>query len=198
MEDNDPRILNLLPFPVAYPLSYALNEKLPSSDRIDNCLFSFYQAMKVFTLVSLSEYLQGEAVCLQLERPIRGIRLPHWGEWKNLADSLARYLQGFLDQKPGGPPYFPALVQGWWSISHPSKADKQAWEPLLAQMPGLSSPAAPSLVEALWKARNDRAHRLTTRTPGLDETQQLEILLAVALQAISRLFEKSELTLAFE
>ena len=194
--DPAPDPLAYLPFPVAYPLAHARDGRLPARDRVANAVFAGYQAMRTATLLLLADYLACATVCRQLQGPIRGLRLPHWNEWTLLADRLCQFWSGRLQERPERETHFPHLVAGWQEVNRHGKLPKgHAWTDLLAGLPGLQGPAQ-SPNDALWKARNDRAHREATRTVADgDEAQLLPRLLAVAETLAGRLFPPDGFTL---
>ncbi len=73
--------LETVPFPVAYPVSYARDESLGASDRVDNVFFAGYQAVRTTALLLLADYLESSETCPRVSEAIRGLRLPHWKEW---------------------------------------------------------------------------------------------------------------------
>ncbi|MEA3642580.1 MAG: tetratricopeptide repeat protein, partial [Lamprobacter sp.] len=192
-------VLNLdsLPFPVAYPLAHAGDGRLAARDRAANAIFAGYQAMRVTALLLLADYLACDTVCRQLQGPIRGLRLPHWYDWGLLCDQLAKFWSGRLQERPERASAFPNLVAAWLEVNRHGKLPRNhPWRELLAGLPGLQGPSAQSLNDALWKARNDRAHRESTRTveEGAEQTL-LPRLLAVSEAMVQRLFPAGELTL---
>ena len=195
--DSAPDPLAHLPFPVAYPLAHARDGRLPARDRVANAVFAGYQAMRTTTLLLLADYLVCDTVCRQLQGPIRGLRLPYWGEWSLLADRLCKFWSGdWSEARPERTTHFPHLVAGWLEVNRHGKLPKgHAWTALLAGLPGLQGPAQ-SPHDALWKARNDRAHREATRTVADgDEAQRLPRLLTIAETLAGRLFPPHGFTL---
>ncbi|NEX22931.1 tetratricopeptide repeat protein [Thiorhodococcus mannitoliphagus] len=188
--------LDTLPFPIAYPLAHARDERLPARDRVANAIFAGYQAMRTTALLLFADYLACETVCHELQKPIRGLRLPHWYEWNVLCDQLSKFWSGHLQERPERSSVFPGLVAAWLEVNRHKKLPLQhPWSELLAGLPGVDGPAR-SLNDALWKARNDLAHRETTRT--LEDGEERDLmprLIAITETMAQRLFPAGELTL---
>ena len=199
---SGPSDLAGLPFPVAYPLSWALDPSLSTGDRIDNAIFAAYQAMRLAGLLLLADYLACDATSRRLAGPIRGLRIPHWGEWTLLAHQLARFWRGDFgpDELPPRPSRFEALVDGWLDVNRngaPKRGD-DPWKELLEGLPGKQGRAtnATSANDAVQKLRNDRAHRMATRTADQGEDERLlGRLLPVVERSIARLFPSGSLDL---
>ena len=193
----DTDFLEDLPFPVAYPLAHARDTRLSARDRVANAIFGSYQAMRATALLLLADYLACDTVCRQLQGPIRGLRLPHWGEWSLLCDRLCQFWSARLQERPERDTHFPHLVAGWLEINRQGRLPKKhSWVELLADFPGLQHEVAWSPNDALWRARNERAHREATRT--VDEGAEREILprlLPVAETFAGRLFPPGALVL---
>ncbi|MDP2339509.1 MAG: zinc ribbon domain-containing protein [Deltaproteobacteria bacterium] len=193
-----PALLESLPFPVAHPLAFALDERLTPTERLDNVLFGAYQAMRTTALLLLADYLDGDVASPRLDGAIRGLRLPHWGEWSVLADQLCAFFGGAFDEKPSRPARFPALVSGWRSANPGGKKAvvlDVVGVTIVRGLPGLAGPArGPN--DALWKLRNDRAHRMATRTPSRDDdSAQLALVLPVLDVLVRGLFAPDAFTL---
>ena len=186
--------LDHLPFPVAYPLSHALDPGLNVSERLENVLFTGYQAMRITGLVLLADYFDGEVASPHLERAIRGLRMPHWQDWTVLCTQLTAFWAGHLSDKPDRDPRFPALVEGWRKVLGKGHLP-EGWAAALAGVPGHSGPAGgPN--EALHKARNDRAHRMATRTADRSaDAAMLARLLPLLELEVRALFPPGALTL---
>jgi hypothetical protein len=147
--------LDVLPFPVAYPLAFALDDSRPPSERLDNVIFTAYQAMRTTALLILADYLACETASRKLEGAVRGLRMPHWGEWSVLCDQLYNFWSGALQEKPERPTHFLSLVTGWKTINRKGKPPPGSeWKALLVDLPGMGSQmrTAQSANEALWKA----------------------------------------------
>ncbi|NVZ08222.1 hypothetical protein HW932_02975 [Allochromatium humboldtianum] len=189
--------LENLPFPVAYPLAHARDPQLSARDRSDNAIFAAYQAMRTTALLLLADYLACDTVCFQLQKPIRGLRQPHWYEWSHLCDRLCQFWSNGLQEHPERETHFPHLVAAWQEVNRSKKLPKDhPWLALLAGLPGIQGPAAHSPNDALWKARNNRAHRNATRTvDDGDELARLPRLLELVETMVHRLFACSEFTL---
>lgn len=182
--------LEALPFPVAYPLHHARDRSLSAGDRLDNAIFVAYQAMRLSALLLLADYLACEATSRRLAGPIAGLRMPFWGTWSALADRLSEYWNGqFPEERPSRESNFPALVRAWQEVNRrkaPATAD--GWSSLLEGLPG-SSGKAVSANGAVWKLRNDRAHRMATRTADqVDDQRKLAVILPVVERLVATLF----------
>ncbi len=186
--------LEHLPFPVAYPLAFARDPALGPTERLNNAIFAGYQAMRTAALLMLADYLDVAASDHALEGAINGLRMPHWGEWTELAKKLELFWSGRADSKPERPTRFPALVRGWRTGA--IEPDSEALRPLLTDLPGLQGPAR-NPNDALWKLRNDRAHhRMGTHTPDRDdEEQRLARVLPLVDALCSALFPPGAFTL---
>ena len=163
--------LETLPFPVAYPLAHARDARLSARDRAANAIFAAYQAMRTTALLLLAEYLACDTVCRQLQRPIRGLRLPHWNEWSLLCDRLCKYWAGDLQERPERETHFRCLVDGWREVNRQDRLPKcHPWAELLAGMPGLQGKMARNPNDAIWKAamiaRTARRRVRSKRTPS--------------------------------
>jgi tetratricopeptide (TPR) repeat protein len=183
-EDALPRAdLAPIPFPVAYPLAFARDASISASARVDNLLFAAYQAMRVAALVLLSEYLAGQVTASDVEMAVRGLRMPHWQEWSTTADRLARHFSS-----GGHHSRFAALAEGWGRVSNLGNSKTPLGANLLAALPGNNGHAR-SLNDAVWKARNNRAHRMATRTSDVSrDAATLSKLLPVVELLVEALF----------
>jgi tetratricopeptide (TPR) repeat protein len=179
----DPRVL---PFPVAYPLSYARDEGLTASERVDNVLFGGYQAVRTTTLLLLADYLESETACLQVSEGIRGLRLPHWKEWVELCTALAKFWRGdYPEARPERETRFPELVRAWLEEAYPKRQrDEEPWRSVLKDLPGGRGPAR-GPVDALWEARNRRAHGSGTRTGDTSRDEKLLLRLLPVLERMT-------------
>ena len=188
--------LETLPFPVAHPLSFALNVGEPTEKRLRNTVFASYQAMRLVGLVLLADYFACSASSPSLASAIRGLRTPHWNEWSVLCDRLATFWSG-EDPKAQSDrdTYFPDLVKGWKEVNRKKGSIPPAWAAALKELPGLEG-LARNPNDALWKARNDLAHHRGTLTTddGWAENLLSRLLPLVALEA-EALFPPGRLTL---
>ena len=187
----------VVPFPVAYPLSYARDEGLTASERVDNVLFGGYQAVRTTTLLLLADYLESETACLQVSEAIRGLRLPHWKEWVELCTALAKFWRGdYPEAKPERETRFPELVRAWLEGAYPKRQrDDEPWRSVLKDLPGGRGPAR-GPVDALWEARNRRAHGSGTRTGDTTRDEKLlQRLLPVLEMMTEALFGGGEFSL---
>lgn len=128
-----------LPFPVAHPLAFARDPALGPTERLNNAIFAAYQAMRTAALLMLADYLDVAASDRALEGAIRGLRMPHWGEWTELANKLVLFWSGRSDGTPERPTRFPALVEGWQLGAMERGGD--ALRPLLEGLPGMQGPS---------------------------------------------------------
>ncbi len=178
--------LDALPFPVAHPLAFARDAALTPTERLNNTIFTAYQAMRTTALLLLADYLDVEASDRALDGAIRGLRMPHWGEWVDLCKKLCAFWQGRSEGKPERDTRFPSLVAGWMAVGVDAWAKKApAWAGRLTGVPGMQGPAT-NASDALWKLRNDRAHRMATHTP--DRTDE-EAMLGRALPLVDTMVE---------
>ena len=178
-----------LPFPVAYPLHFANDATLAPSARLDNLIFATYQAMRTTALLLLADYLEDDTIDPKLSQAIRGLRMPHWGEWSILASALANYWQ-----RPDKTPAFPQLAANWLRVNNTKP--RSEWQTLLQNCPGHKGRAL-SPNEAIWKLRNDRAHRQATQTEdkALQDLKQIDDYLPVVTYLIAALFNDVDLRL---
>lgn len=187
-----------LPFPIAYPLAHARDCALAPRDRLDNAIFAAYQAMRLTALLLLADYLACDVTSRRLAAPIRGLRMPHWGEWTLLADQLAKLWRGdFPDEPITGPSHFTALVDGWMDVNRggaPKRGD-DPWRALLEGLPGTQGRAR-SANDAVQKLRNNRAHRMATRIADQsDDERLLGRILPVVERSAACLFPAGSLVL---
>ncbi|MCC7539835.1 MAG: tetratricopeptide repeat protein [Deltaproteobacteria bacterium] len=187
-----------LPFPIAYPLAHARDCALSPRDRLDNAIFAVYQAMRLTALLLLADYLACDVTSRRLAAPIRGLRMPHWGEWTLLADQLAKLWRGdFPDEPSTGPSHFTALVDGWMDVNRggaPKRGD-DPWRALLEGLPGTQGRAR-SANDAVQKLRNHRAHRMATRIADQsDDERLLGRILPVVERSAACLFPAGSLVL---
>lgn len=183
--------LEALPFPVAYPLAHALNPVLcPSaSDRLDNLIFAAQQAIRLSALLLLADYLSCDTKCRELDAPIRSLRMPHWREWSSLTDKLSKFWKGhWKDSEPERVSHFGWLPDAWGRFANQKDPNKFGSD-VLSSLPGLEGPAR-TLNDALCKARNDAAHRRTTRSSVSShaDLEVLEKLLPLFSEAVGALF----------
>ena len=186
-------LLDTLPFPVAYPLHHAQDPSLSASDRLANTIFVAYQAMRLTALLLLADYLACDTISRELASPIRGLRMPHWQEWSVLADKLAKFWSGhFPEARPNRKSHFPELVAGWLQVNRtapPKRSDP--WADALAGLRGNNASAtrATSANDAIWKLRNDRAHRQATRVADqTEDAAELTRFLPLVERMVARLF----------
>lgn len=181
--------IDLLPFPVAHPLSYARSESVAIPDRIHNTLFAAYQAVRTTALLLLADYLACDTVALELAAPIQGLRLPHWGEWVHLADKLARFWDGQLLDKPSRDSSFPALRDAWLREAIAEKLSRDSdLRPLVRAIP-VEGSGSVAPIRLFQRLRNSRAHEQGTRT-GTEESeaQLLGHLLPLLERVLAGLF----------
>ena len=174
--------LDDVPFPVAYPMSFAGEPSLSAAERLDNLVFAAYQAMRTAGLIMLADYLDVEASDAKVQDAVRGLRQPHWGEWATLNQKLCRFWD---DPRAEHQTRFPAIVRGWRVVGD-GKAQGE-WSNLLKGIPGTQGPAR-NANDALQKLRNDRAHRMATRTPEQSEQATLERVLPIVSALCATLF----------
>ncbi len=188
--------LESLPFPVAHPLSFALKLGEPTEKRLSNTVFASYQAMRLVGLVLLADYFTCSVSCPSLASAIRGLRTPHWTEWSVLCDRLATFWSGEDGKaQPDRDTYFPALVKGWKEVNRKKGALPPGWAGAIKNLPGLEG-LARNPNDALWKARNDLAHRRGTLTADEEWARNLLARLLPLVQLESEaLFPVGMLTL---
>ncbi|TNF24485.1 MAG: ATP-binding protein [Deltaproteobacteria bacterium] len=197
--------LDLVPFPVAYPLALARDLHAAPEKRINNAIFAAYQAMRVTGLVLLADYLDSDGRDLALGDAIRGLRLPHWREWTKLCRELVRFWASagdvVLETSPSRPSsrstYFPALCDGWREVDRLRRGvDDDPWASLLAGRVGERGPAV-SANDAIWHLRNALAHQRGAWTCATSDrdAQQLMWLLPLVERAVATLFPPGSLTL---
>ena len=195
---STPLDLRNVPFPIAYPLAHALDPVLcpAATDRLDNLIFAAQQAIRLSALLLLADYLSCETKCRELDAPIRSLRMPHWGEWSELARKLTKFWKKHWPTSlPERPSHFEWLPEAWARFADHDHSDKIGKNDL-PRLRGLSGPAQ-SLNDALWKVRNDSAHRRTTRSsaPSPADQEILEKLLPLFSQAVAALFPEGSLLL---
>lgn len=183
-------LIDRLPFPAAYPWYMSLNTGLGPVKRVNNMIFTAYQAMRITGLLLLSDYLESDKSCLTMGRPLNGMRMPHWQDWKTLTDTLAKYITGGMKPKypPPDSPVFGKLAEDW-------RAMGKAW----AKEPGAArfakGKSIPSPMDVFREIRNDRAHRLAVMTQTGDEPEILEKYMPVLEFALKHLFETNDINL---
>ncbi len=182
--------LQTLPFPVAYPLSFAQDPSLGPRDRLHNAQFATYQAMRVTTLLLLADYLHIEDVEHELDPAIRALRKPTWGDWV----SLGRRLCLFWSRNRTRPAFFPRLRDAWMAVGV-KNADSR-WRNLLKGLPGLTGTPARNAIDAIQRIRNDRAHRTATLTADLESDEMLlRQIMPVVEEMCAELFHGEEVCL---
>jgi hypothetical protein len=103
------------------------------------------------------------------------------------------FWSGRAEGKPERSSRLPSVVEGWRSVG----ADKAGgpWKALVEGLPGMQGPARNGN-DALWKLRNDRAHRMATHTPDRsEEAQKLERVLPIVEAMARALFVPGGFTL---
>jgi hypothetical protein len=157
--------LDHLPFPVAYPLAFAQDVKRPPSERVDNALFAAYQAMRVTGLVLLADYFACDTSSGHLASAIRGLRMPHWGEWTTLCDKLVKFWCGhFPKEEPERPSHFGTLVEGWRAVNRVKGAGTSTWAEILAGLPGMGGPPTARTMLSTKRGTTGRTGRQRGRT----------------------------------
>lgn len=193
----DSSSLDDLPFPIAFPLLHARDERLSAGDRLENAIFVAYQAMRLTALLLLADYLDCERISRSLDDPIRGLRMPHWGDWSALADKLSQFWSYQIpDEHPERTTRFPSLVVAWMDVNR--SAPVQGHDPWAQHLAGLARNGglAISAHRAIWGLRNDRAHRMATRTVDrTDDEHTLARVLPVVERSVAALFPPGSLTL---
>jgi hypothetical protein len=183
--------LELLPFPVAYPLWYALDSQLDTHTRLHNVLFAAQQAVRVTGLLLLADYLESSARSAPVNEAVRALRTPHWGEWTILTTRLACFWRGELPgDKPERLTSFEPLVSAWRAVAEerPTGPDEAEFGPLIKGMRGNGGDAA-TLNEAVWALRNRFVHGTGTRTRGTGPSEDdVSRYFTVAAAIARRLF----------
>ncbi|MBL4844447.1 MAG: AAA family ATPase [Planctomycetes bacterium] len=186
--------LEALPFPIAHPLAFALEPGGSPSDRLDNLIFASLQSVRLTALLLLADYLAVPLGAPEVDAYVyRALRQPSWADWADLCDRLARFWRGRSEPRGSR---FPGLVAGWGVVGAKRGGIPQGWEALLEGLPGLGEQPARSANEALWRARNDLAHRRATRSASSEEdAARLGRLAPVLVEALALLFGAESPTL---
>ena len=185
----DGALIDRLPFPIAYPWSKSLDSSLHSVQRLNNLIFTAYQAMRLTGLLLLSDYLESDGNCVSLGRPLAKMRMPHWGEWKTLTDSLAKYLAGKNDKYPApSNSVCASLAATWISLG-------KAWAKDERSAPFAEGKKIPSPMEIFQILRNSRAHGQGVQDERGDEAQLLERHLPLLEFTLEKLFGQDTLQL---
>jgi tetratricopeptide (TPR) repeat protein len=189
-----------LPFPVAYPLAHAIDVNLcPDADnRHDNLIVAFYQALRLATLLQFSDYLECEVDCPDIAPHIRGLRMPHWQEWTNLARALSTFWKGhYSSALPDRPTRFPWLQDAWLEVAGNKREGR--WREQLQPLKSLLNltEAPTSVNDALQKVRNNVHHRKLTVNDRAAASRQkaLDVLLPLVCDACTLLFPHEKLSL---
>ncbi|MCA9669871.1 MAG: tetratricopeptide repeat protein [Myxococcales bacterium] len=185
-------LLDSLPWVVAYPLAHAVDDELSPADRLHNVIFAAYQAMRLVSLVLLADYLRCDASSRSVQDRIGGLRVPHWGEWTSLTHALCKFWSGAgaEGERAERPTAFPELVRGWQKVASVRRGGDSASETLLAGLGGVQDQRqARTLNDALWRLRNDTAHRAATRTIDQARTRaQLARFLPLLQRSCEQMF----------
>jgi tetratricopeptide (TPR) repeat protein len=183
------RLIDRLPFPIAYPWHNSLETGLDPVMRVNNMIFTAYQAMRVTGLLLLSGYLESDESCLTLGKPLAKMRMPHWGEWKTLTDSLANYLSGNNPKyKPKAQPDFAWLAHAWREMRVKWKEESHSGK--FAKGKNVPGPA-----EIFQDLRNNRAHRQGVQDGTGDEPRILELYLPVLEFMLEFMFGRGDIQL---
>jgi tetratricopeptide (TPR) repeat protein len=185
-------LMNCLPFPAAYPWHMSLDVHLPPEKRVNNMIFTAYQAMRITGLLLLSDYLESNGSCLKMGKALNKMRLPHWQDWMSLTDTLANYMTGvYQTQYP--PP--DDAVLGELALSWRKMKDVWHQEPLAKSF--AQGKKIPAPMEIFRNIRNDRAHRLAVMDMDStgDEMRILETYLPVLEFVLHCLFDEKEIGL---
>ena len=109
--------------------------------------------------------------------------MPHWLEWTRLCTQLCSFWQGhFPEARPERETRFPRLVDGWRVVGRTKRPGPGPWLDLLVGLRGQQG-AATGANDAVWKLRNDRAHRMATRTTDRREDEALLARYAALVEA---------------
>ncbi len=182
-------LIDQLPFPVAYPWYMARNKDLEPLMRVNNMIFTAYQAMRVTSLLLLSEYMETEESCLSLGRHLTRMHMPHWGEWKGLTFALAKYIAGKNPRYvPSCRYFFESLAENWRSMG-------RAWKKDPAADPFRQGRQVPLPIEIFQVLRNRRAHNLGVLDGTGDEREILAGHLPVLEFLLTRLFADEDIHL---
>jgi hypothetical protein len=186
--------LEELPFPIAHPLAFALSPDASPSDRLDNLVFAALQTVRLTTLLLLADYLASDEGSPNVDAYVyRALRQPSWADWSDLCSRLTSFWRKGGTARASR---FPRLVAGWREIGSLKGGRQPGWEALLEGLPGLGDRPARNANEALWRARNDLAHRRATRSArSHDDAARLARLAPVLVEALAKLFGPGSPTL---
>jgi hypothetical protein len=175
-------LIDRLPFPVAYPWHMSLNQNLDPVRRVNNMIFTAYQAMRLTGLLLLSDYLESSESCPPLGRYLARMHMPHWREWKSLTDALAKYISGNNPRYPPSCTFFcTSLAETWRSLGRQWKKTDQASE--FSHNNQILTP-----MEIFQVFRNDRAHHQGVQDGLGDDESLLAAYLPVLDFLLTRLF----------
>jgi len=182
-------LIERLPFPIAYPWFMSLNTTLHPVQRVNNMIFTAYQAMRLTGLLLLSDYLESDGNCVTLGRPLGCMRMPHWWDWKYLTDSLAKYLTGKNARyAPPTNALCSQLAKDWMTMA-------SLWRKDAVSVGFKKENGIPSPIEIFQALRNDRAHRMGVQDEKGDELEILERFHPVLRFALEGLFAARDLCL---
>jgi tetratricopeptide (TPR) repeat protein len=194
------REVEMLPFPVAYPLAHAIDVNLCADvdNRHDNLIFAFNQALRLTALLQFSDYLECDVDCPEIAPHIRSLRMPHWQEWTNLAGALSKFWKGHYPQaKPDRPSRFPWLQDAWLEVAGKKGGCRwmQQLQPLKRLLNLTEAPI--SVNDALQKVRNNVHHRKVTVNDRAAVSRQkfLDVLLPLVCDACTLLFPHGKISL---
>lgn len=107
MSDNSgivsTKVIDRLPYPVAFPLHRAMDESLSTGTRVSWSLFASVQALRVISLPQISAYLtQTELVDDRLNAELNRLHLPTFYDWLTLARIFSTRLPGLGLRSPFG------------------------------------------------------------------------------------------------
>ena len=183
------QLIDRLPFPIAYPWHMSLKTDIDPVMRVNNMIFTSYQAMRVTGLLLLSDYLESDESCLSLGKPLAKMRMPHWGEWKTLTDSLANYLSG------NNRKYKPKAKHEFASLAHAWREMRTKWREESHSGKFTKGKNVPGPAEIFQDLRNNRAHRQGIQDGTGDETQILELYFPVLEFMLAFLFSQEDMKL---
>lgn len=135
-DPRDERILEGFPLPIALAWSWTLDPSRSPTTRLGNLLASFQQAIRLPTLLLLSDYLRGSVVEPRLSSRIRRMRTPYLNDWQGLLAGLHKYRASVFPE--GG--FVPGLLEA------------------VQRLRKMQDPSGGNLIQRLIGVRNDRAH----------------------------------------
>lgn len=173
-----------IPYTISYPLRLSQKTSLNNQQQISNIIFTGYQLIRTISLILLREYLlvhNETSMCPKINNAIPNLRFPHWSNWIQINKHLATY---FTKQSNDSSTLCVKIAKNWLHLIN-------TVDTKFEHLPGIQGKATNSL-DALWKFRNDMAHRIGVYSEYIEDDFLYKNYYACIEQACFIVFQECE------